>query len=44
MNQLVEYTMSGRVKHDDVPDVLAMFVDMVVSSDMNTAIIMKRPF
>lgn len=44
MNQLVGYTMSGKAKHDDVPDVLAMFVDMVVSSDMNTAIIMKRPF
>jgi len=44
MNQLVEYTMSGRVKHDDVPDVLAMFVDMVVSSDMNTVVVMKRPF
>lgn len=44
MNQLVEYTMSGRVKHDDVPDVLAMFVDMVVSSDMNTAVVMHRPF
>ena len=44
MNQLVEYTMSGRVKHDDVPDVLAMFVDMVVSSDVNTAVVMRRPF
>lgn len=44
MNQLVGYTMSGKAKHDDVPDVLAMFVDMVVSADMNTAIIMKRPF
>lgn len=44
MNQLVEYTMSGRVKHDDVPDVLAMFVDMVASSDVNTAVVMRRPF
>lgn len=44
MNQLVEYTMSGRVKHDDVPDVLAMFVDMIASSDMNTAVVMRRPF
>jgi predicted phage terminase large subunit-like protein len=44
MNQLVGYTMSGKAKHDDVPDVLAMFVDMVVSSDMNTAIVMHRPF
>lgn len=44
MNQLVEYTMSGRVKHDDVPDVLAMFVDMIASSDVNTAVVMHRPF
>ena len=44
MNQLVEYTMSGRVKHDDVPDVLAMFVDMIASSDVNTAVVMRRPF
>lgn len=44
MNQLVGYTMSGKAKHDDVPDVLAMFVDMVVSSDMNTAVVMRRPF
>lgn len=44
MNQLVGYTMSGKAKHDDVPDVLAMFVDMVVSSDVNTAVVMRRPF
>lgn len=44
MDQLIGYTMSGRAKHDDVPDVLAMFVDMIVSSDMNTVKVMKRPF
>ena len=44
MNQLVGYTMSGKAKHDDVPDVLAMFVDMIVSSDLNTVKVMKRPF
>ena len=44
MNQLIGYTMSGKAKHDDVPDVLAMFVDMVVSSDVNTAVVMRRPF
>lgn len=44
MNQLVNYTMAGKNKHDDVPDVLAMFVDMIASSDMNTAKVMRRPF
>ncbi len=44
MDQLIGYTMSGKNKHDDIPDVLAMFVDMIVSSDMNTAIVMHRPF
>ena len=44
MNQLVSYTMAGRNKNDDVPDVLAMFVDMIASSDMNTAKVMRRPF
>ena len=44
MNLVIGYTMAGKVKHDDPPDALALFVDMVASSDMNTAIIMKRPF
>ncbi len=44
MDQLIGYTMSGKNKHDDIPDVLAMFVNMIVSSDMNTAIVMHRPF
>lgn len=44
MNQLIGYTMAGKNKHDDVPDVLAMFVDMIASSDVNTAIVMHRPF
>ena len=44
MNQLLNYTMTGKVKNDDVADVLSMFVDMVVSSDMNTVKVMKRPF
>lgn len=44
MNQLIGYTMAGKNKHDDVADVLAMFVDMIASSDMNTAVIMRRPF
>ena len=44
MNQLIGYTMAGKNKHDDVADVLAMFVDMIASSDVNTAIVMHRPF
>ena len=44
MNLVIGYTMTGKVKHDDPPDALALFVDMVASSDVNTAIIMKRPF
>ena len=44
MNQLIGYTMAGKNKHDDVPDVLAMFVDMIASSDVKTAVVMHRPF
>lgn len=44
MNLVIGYTMTGKVKHDDPPDALALFVDMIASSDVNTAIIMKRPF
>ena len=44
MNQLIGYTMTGKNKHDDVADVLAMFVDMIASSDMNRAVVMHRPF
>lgn len=44
MNQLLNYTMTGKVKNDDVADVLSMFVDMIASSDMNTVKVMKRPF
>lgn len=44
MNQLVSYSMMGKNKHDDVPDVLAMFVDWVMSSAMNIAAVVKRPF
>ena len=44
MNQVVGYTMAGKNKHDDTVDVLAMFVDMVASSENNTVKVMKRPF
>ena len=44
MDQVTGYTMAGKNRHDDTVDALAMFVDMVVSSEMNTAKVMKRPF
>lgn len=44
MNLVIGYTMTGKVKHDDPPDALALFVDMIASSDMNTVKVMKRPF
>lgn len=44
MTQLCTYSISGKNKHDDVPDTLAMFVDWQMSDTHNTAIIMRRPF
>ena len=44
MNMVVGYTMAGKNKHDDTVDALAMFVDMIASSDLNTVKVMKRPF
>lgn len=44
MNMVIGYTMAGRNKHDDTVDALAMFVDMIASSDVNTAVVMRRPF
>ena len=44
MTQLTTYSMMGKNKHDDVPDVLAMFVDWMLSDRSNLVSIMKRPF
>lgn len=44
MNQLCSYSMMGRNKHDDFPDVLSLFVDWQLSDRANIATIMKRPF
>ena len=44
MTQLTTYSMTGKNKHDDVPDTLAMFVDWQMSDNHNTVTIMKRPF
>ena len=44
MTQLYKYTMAGKNKHDDIPDVLSLFVDMVASSEANVATVVRRPF
>lgn len=44
MQQLTTYSMMGKNKHDDVPDVLAMFVDWQLSDRTPVVTIMKRPF
>lgn len=44
MNQLCTYSIAGKNPHDDVPDVLSMFVDWQMSDRNNIVTIMKRPF
>lgn len=44
MAQLCSYSMMGKNKHDDFPDVLSLFVDWQLSDKTNIAMIMKRPF
>lgn len=44
MSQLCSYSMMGKNKHDDFPDVLSLFVDWQLSDRANIATIMKRPF
>lgn len=44
MNQLCTYSMAGKNKHDDVPDVLSMFADWQMTDSRNVATILKRPF
>lgn len=44
MNFLVTYTMSGKNKHDDVPDAMSMLADFVQNKVRTQAVIMKRPF
>lgn len=44
LTQLCGYSMMGKNKHDDVPDVLAMFVDWQMSDRANIVTILKRPF
>lgn len=45
MNFLVSYTMSGKNKHDDVPDALSMLADFVQTKLINNkATVVRRPF
>ena len=44
MNQLYSYSMIGKVKHDDVADVIALTVEYILSFAGNKVTIMKRPF
>lgn len=44
MSQLCSYSMMGKNKHDDFPDVLGLFVDWQLSDRTNVATIIKRPF
>lgn len=44
ITQLTTYSMIGKNKHDDVPDVLAMFVDWQMSDRHNVVTLVKRRF
>lgn len=44
MNMLTGYTMSGKNKHDDVPDAMSMLTDMIQGYELNTVKVFKRPF
>lgn len=44
IEQLCSYTMQGKNKHDDVPDVLSMFAEYIINSLGAKATIMSRPF
>ena len=41
---LLTYTMVGKNKHDDVPDALASFADMIQSYETNRVSVVRRPF
>ena len=44
MNFLISYTMSGKNRHDDVPDAMSMLADFVQTKIVNKAQILKWPF
>ena len=44
MQQMCGYTLTGKNKHDDAPDALAMLVEFIETFTMQAAVVMKRPF
>lgn len=44
MQMLCGYTMAGKNAHDDVPDAVAMLVDLVESFETGKVKVFKRPF
>ncbi len=44
MNMLAAYTMSGKNRHDDVPDAMSMLADFVQAKVSNIVQVVKRPF
>ena len=44
MRFLTSYSVMGKNKHDDVPDVLGLFVDWIMTSIVSTATVMSRNF
>ena len=44
INMLTNYTMGGKVKHDDVPDAFSMLSDFIRSREYGHATLMQRPF
>ena len=44
ITMLTNYTMGGKVKHDDVPDAFSMLSDFIRMHDYRHAEIMQRPF
>ena len=44
IQMLTNYTMGGKVKHDDVPDAFSMLSDFIRSRENGHAEVMRRPF
>lgn len=44
MNNVCSWTMTGKVKHDDGPDSLAMLADYVQTFSQGQAVVFARPF
>jgi predicted phage terminase large subunit-like protein len=44
MQQMSEYVLDGKNRHDDAPDAMSMLADLLSSSHRNVAKPMRRPF